>query len=343
MTPNDSKPTLPQQSEVPVLPAEQPPTTKPIRLLQRIHNQPTGLLRHKPTRKQKKLIIAASIFAGLIIACAAMVIWYTIQLTASGTDTSKYVLVSIAPGTTPTKIGEQLQSQSVIRSSFAFDIYTRLSNQRDNLQAGTYRLSSSESTQTIVEHLVKGDIDGFSLTFYPGATLVQDKKVLLDAGYSAANIDSAFAATYNSPLFADKPASSNLEGYIFGQTYKFNAGATVPEILERTFAEYYNALTTDTNIIAGMKTQGLNLYQGITLASIIQKEMTSPSGLEPTSDQRQVAQVFYSRLADDMTLGSDVTFQYAAIIMSQPVLLSIHHTIRAFTLVCLLDPFQTLV
>lgn len=318
MTFNEQKKPLPQPIEVPLPPAGQPPTTEPVRLLQRIHNQPTGLLRHKPTRKQKKLIIAGSILAAIIIACVSIFIWYTIQLTAPSTDSSKYVLVNIAPGSTPTKIGEQLQSQSVIRSSFAFDVYTRLSNQRNNLQAGTYRLSPSESTPTIVEHLVKGDIDGFSLTFYPGATLAQDKKVLLEAGYSSASIDSAFAATYDSPLFADKPISASLEGYIFGQTYKFNAGATVSEILERTFAEYYSALTADTNIIAGMKAQGLNLYQGITLASIIQREMTSPSGLEPTNDQKQVAQVFYSRLASGMDLGSDVTFQYAAAQMGVP-------------------------
>jgi len=48
------------------------------------------------------------------------------------------------------------------------------------------------------------------------------------------------------------------------------------------------------------------LYQGITLASIIQREVSG------TKDQSQVAQVFYSRLAQGTPLGSDVTYQYAA-------------------------------
>ena len=52
---------------------------------------------------------------------------------------------------------------------------------------------------------------------------------------------------------------------------------------------------------------GFNLYQGIILASIVQKE-------EPhIENQKAVAQVFYNRLAKDMNLGSDPTYEYAAI------------------------------
>ena len=287
------------------------PSPELPKLYQPIHGQPTGLEPKKSFRK-KLFIIAGSIVAVLILLLVGIFIWYNVQLLAKGNDANKHILVTIPSGTSPTKIGELLQSQSVIRSSLAFDIYTRLTNKRNVLQAGTYRLSPSESTPTIIDHLVKGDIDGFTLTFYPGATLAQHKKVLLAAGYTESEINTAFAATYDSPLFEGKPASADLEGYIFGQTYKFNKGATVSDILKRTFSEFYDALTADTNIIAGIKNQGLTLYQGITLASIVQKEMASPSGLEPTVDQRQVAQVFYTRLAKGISLGSDVTFQYAA-------------------------------
>ena len=51
--------------------------------------------------------------------------------------------------------------------------------------------------------------------------------------------------------------------------------------------------------------QGLSLYEGITLASIIQREAIG-------GDEPQIAQVFYSRLSIGMELGSDVTYQYIA-------------------------------
>jgi UPF0755 protein len=57
--------------------------------------------------------------------------------------------------------------------------------------------------------------------------------------------------------------------------------------------------------VAKFKTRGLTLYQGITLASIVQRE--SGGG-----DEAQIASVFYNRLRIDMVLGSDVTYQYAA-------------------------------
>ena len=75
--------------------------------------------------------------------------------------------------------------------------------------------------------------------------------------------------------------------------------------MKRTFAEYYKVVQQE-KLVQGFARHNLNLYQGITLASIIQREASSPQ------DQKQVAQVFYSRLAIDMTLGSDVTYQYIA-------------------------------
>ena len=54
--------------------------------------------------------------------------------------------------------------------------------------------------------------------------------------------------------------------------------------------------------------QGLSLFEGITLASIVQKEAPSPAF---SSEQPTVAQVFLSRLEYGIRLGSDVTVSYA--------------------------------
>jgi UPF0755 protein len=182
------------------------------------------------------------------------------------------------------------------------------------MQAGTYRLSPAESTPQIVEHLVNGLVDEFSITFYPGATLVdntaaKDKydvtTVFKKAGYSEKEISSALAASYASPLFDGRPSGQGIEGYVYGQTYNFSTGVKVPDILNRTFEEFYSVVK-DNDLVQKFATHGLNLYQGITLASIVQREASDPT------DQKQVAQVFFSRLALDMVLGSDVTYQYIA-------------------------------
>jgi UPF0755 protein len=156
------------------------------------------------------------------------------------------------------------------------------------------------------------------VTFYPGATLniastendktPSHRQVLQKLGYSDDEIDEAFNASYVNDfpiLFADKPESADLEGYIYGQTYKVVSGSSVKQILQRTFAEYEKQIV-DNNLADEFKTQGLTMYQAITMASIVQREVPSEG------DQKQVAQIFLKRYREGGTLGSDVTYHYAA-------------------------------
>ncbi len=261
----------------------------------------------RPTKKN------AAIITAIVLAIGGF-LWYNLQLSPVGGDTGQLIKVKIVAGSSPQEIGISLKKSKVIRSVAAFNIYTRLSGRRNNLQAGVYRLSPSDSTRQIVSHLVNGSVDTFNITFYPGATVTdgtdaaESEKddvttMLLRAGYTQAEIDYALSAQYDSPLFAGKPAVMGLEGYIYGETYNFNAGASVSDILSRTFEEFYSEVEKD-NLVAKFASHGLNLYQGITMASIIQREVSNPE------DQKVVAQIFYSRLSEGMRLESDVTYQY---------------------------------
>jgi len=303
--PQPQRPTAPIQ-QPPLPPIAEAPTPLPIEKVE---------VAVKKVRKRKKLlIIIASILALGIIIASALWVYYQIQLSPADKNNTSKIEIDIAPATTPKGIAALLKDKGVIRDEQAFLWYTRLDGSQNNLQAGSYRLSPSETTPQIVDHLVQGIVDTFSITFYPGATLVDNKtkvenridvtSVLLKAGYSQAEITAGLTKTYDHPLLKDKPATADLEGYIFGETYQFNSGMTVEGILTRTFDEFYKYVVQD-NLVAAYKEKGLSLYQGITLASIIQRE----SGGD---DKAQIAQVFYTRLADKMPLGSDVTYQYIA-------------------------------
>ena len=288
----------------PLNPDVQPQQPAPISP-QPIEADTPGLSPKKPRSKKKLLLFVFLGFILLVLLLAGgAVALYMKGLSPVGTNKDEYVKVSIVSGTAPTTIGEILEDKGVIKSSRAFSIYTRITKTQNSLQAGTYRLSPSESTPDIVKHLTNGSVDTFSLTFLPGATLAEDKKVLLKAGFTEENIDAAFAKTYDSPLFAGKPASADLEGYVYGETYSFASDATVEDVLNRTFQQFYKAVQ-ENDLEAKYKTQGLTLYEGITLASIVQRESIG-------GDEAQIAQVFYKRLSVDMPLGSDVTYQYIA-------------------------------
>lgn len=253
------------------------------------------------------LILIIVISGFLVIAVGATVggvVWYQQQLTAVNSSEAERIKVTIASGMGPDDIARLLEEKNVIRSSTAFLWYTRWGGVQHKLQAGTYRISPSETLPQVVDHLVKGNVDSFDITFLPGATLAQNRQVLLNAGYSEAEVDNGLGATYDSPLFASKPASADLEGYIYGETYRFGGDATVEDILKHVFEVFYSVVE-DNNLVSGFAAQGLSLYEGITLASVIQREAIG-------GDEAQIAQVFFSRLAIGMALGSDVTYQYIA-------------------------------
>lgn len=286
---------------------------------QPINGTETGLKHPKRLDMSKVWTLLGGVAAGiLILVCLGLIIWYNILLSPIGNDKNELKKITVPAGSSSSQISKELEKEKIIRSATAFDVYVRLSGKNNVLKAGSYRLSPAESTPEIIEHFVKGSVDEFSITFYPGATLVDNsgksKKydvttVLKKAGFSETEISDGLSAKYDNPsyagLFAGKPASADLEGYVYGETYNFNVGASVHDILESTFKEFY-AVIQEEKLVSEFSKRGLNLYQGITLASIIQREADKPE------DQRQVAQVFYSRLNIGMTLGSDVTYQYIA-------------------------------
>jgi len=304
----------PAQPQPPVTPIAQPdmPPIAPTLPTMPIENQDKK--QHIRKRKKWFLIVAIIVALGIIAAATAWIL-YQVQLSPVDANNKDKVEVVIAGGSTPKEIAATLKDKEVIRNETAFLWYTRFEGVQNSLQAGTYRLSPSEPTAAIAAHLVKGAAaDTFSITFYPGATLVDTVSkpenrrdvttVLKNAGYSEKEISTALSRQYTHPLLQDKPASADLEGYIFGETYQFASGSTVEDILTKTFDEYYSYIEQN-NLVEAFKQRNLSLYQGITLASIIQRE----SGGD---DKPQIAQVFYTRLAMNMQLGSDVTYQYIA-------------------------------
>lgn len=278
-------------------------------------------------RYKKWLLLTLAI---IVSACLAMVGWYVLSLRPVASGGADKVRVTINQGALPLEIAQALEEKQVIRSANAFYLHTRIAGVSNKLQPGTFSLSPAESTPQIAQHLLTGNTEEYSVTFYPGAPLdiaakspngtPSHRQVLEKLGFEQAEIDEAFAADYSQDypiLFANKPTSADLEGYIYGQTYRVSSGASVKQILMRTFAEYETQIIAN-DLVAAFKRQDLNLFQGITLASIVQREVLAPSSTDPSSDQKQVAQVFFTRLNSGMMLGSDVTYHYAADKMGVP-------------------------
>ncbi len=273
------------------------------------HASGMSLQKGSGAKKHKLRYIIISIVAVLLLAVAGSIGWYVWATGPRSADQTRQEF-SIQSGETLSTIASHLESKQLIRSALAFELYAKLHNSGNVLQAGSYKLAPKQSVADIIADFKKGQDSVYNLLIPPGLTLKQlaDPSVkgsFADQGFSADEIKQAFAASYTSPLLKERPAGASLEGYIFPETFQVRTGDSLQSVLERAFNELYAKIEQD-GLTAKFTEHGLTLYQALTLASIVQKETSS------AASQPQVAQVFLSRLQAGMTLGSDVTFIYAA-------------------------------
>lgn len=279
--------------------------------------------RHQSVKADKphKLLVALLIVIILLAGAAAGAYYYYTQNLQpvftevdcndqenSTVDACKPVVFKIEPGASVNDVAVDLSNAGLIRNSIVFQIYFRLNYSGYTIKTGEYSLTKAMSMKQITDLIVDGKGgDVFTFTFNPGETVRDFKAKLAKVGYDGATIDEALQKTYEgsySWIFEGKPEEAGLEGYLYGETYEFYQNDTVETIIERMLTEMADVIE-ENGLKAKFEAQGLNLYQGITLASIVQKEANN------ATDQAKVAQVFYNRLTQGMSLGSDVTTQYA--------------------------------
>lgn len=265
---------------------------------------------HQRSRRQKVLIAVVTIF--LVLALAAVVVRrvYYDSLQPVSND-SATVQVNIPKGAGVNQIASVLQQQHLIKSVWAFKLYIHNQDASSVLQAGTYQLRPSMSVYQLVSIISHGKVMTNLVTILPGQTVAEVRQTLLKAGYSTQEADAALnPANYSDvPVLVDKPATASLEGFLYPDSYQKDSSTSAQDLVRESLNEMQQHLTTGLRNAYGA--QGLSAYQGLILASMVEKEAALPA------DQAQVAQVFLSRLHQNMTLGSDVTAFYGASLAGQ--------------------------
>lgn len=260
-------------------------------------------------KKRWLLRIMLIIVSFLVLLFVAILGWYYYMLQPLDSQASRQTVV-VESGMRPQTIAALLSEKQIIRNSFAFEVYVFLNGHSSTLRAGSYQLSAAQSVPDIVDELLGGRDDVLNVIIVPGMTLKKladpaVKNSLAAQGFSQSEIAEAFAATYVSPVLADRPTGASLEGYIFPDTYQIRRQDGLKSLVQKAIDELYGHIQSE-GMTEKFATHGLTIYQAVTLASLVQLEVT------PAADQRQVAQVFFKRLAEGISLGSDVTFVYAA-------------------------------
>lgn len=268
---------------------------------------------HQTARRWKRIWLVVAIVLVVAGVGSALGVRYAYNQNLRPLSASqKAIQVTIPSGATVNDIAGILHDKGVIRASWAFEWYVRTNALRDRLQAGTYSLRANQSVPDIASVLTNGAVETDLVTILPGQRLDQVRTMLIhNAGFSEADVDKALDPTlYTShPALADKPVNASLEGYLYPDSYQKTSTTTPEDIIRASLDEMQKHLTP--SLRAAIVKQGLTIHEGVTLASIIEQEVSK------SADKPIVAQVFLSRLRQHMALGSDVTAFYGAILAGE--------------------------
>ncbi|MET9823924.1 endolytic transglycosylase MltG [Streptomyces sp. NPDC006349] len=136
--------------------------------------------------------------------------------------------------------------------------------------------------------------EGWRATQVYGAV---DKVLALPAGTTKKSLAKA-------DLKLPNDAEGNPEGYLFPATYPLGENPT-PEKLLTAMVDTANKKFTGAPVAAGAQRNALNVYQAVTIASIVQAEAAAKE------DMGKVARVVFNRLERGMPLQMDSTINYA--------------------------------
>lgn len=257
----------------------------------------------KASRTQKLL---ASLITIAVAGGFGMVIWYLIGLTPANRQAAGPVSFRISQGQSAPDIAAGLSKAGIIRSQTVFLWYVTLRGLRADLQAGNYDLSPASSVPDIANILSHGKVSVNRLVVPEGVTVAQIKKLAAAKGISNQDFDAAIAGPFDNDILGSRPpGDTSLEGYLFPDSYELTKPVR-PQALIRDMLNNFKAKANQAGLVKAFSSQGLTLHQGLTLASIVEKEAAKDS------DRSLIASVFYNRLKIGMPLGSDVTVLYAA-------------------------------
>lgn len=221
--------------------------------------------------------------------------------------------VVIPAGSSISAIGDILRRAGVIDNETVFELYVRVGGHRA-LEAGTYRIPSGWSMAQVVGMLENPPLPPqVKVTVPEGYTdlqiaqLMQQKQLFPAADYTAAEA----LPSWNQDFLAGRLAGAGLQGFLFPDTYTFLPGATPQVVISAQLARFGQKVPAD--LRARAATNGVNFYQALTLASIIEREA------KLDVDRSWIAAVYYNRLRKGMPLEVDATVLYAEGRTSGPV------------------------
>ncbi|SLM27919.1 Putative aminodeoxychorismate lyase (modular protein) [Desulfamplus magnetovallimortis] len=218
-------------------------------------------------------------------------------------------LFIIKPGESLQHMAKRLEERGLITNRHLFRLLAMVRGNAKKIQAGEYKISSTETPEVILKKFVEGKVHLHRITIPEGLTVKEIAEIVEKAGFGNR---ADFIRQASDPLFIARigifinenkdKLSLSMEGYLFPDTYFFPAGATHKEIMATMISRFKEIFKPAW--FERCKKLGFSPHEIVILASIIEKE-TGADHERPI-----ISSVFHNRLKRNMRLQSDPTVIY---------------------------------
>lgn len=244
--------------------------------------------------------------------------WYNSAI-YSKTNISEVVEFEVKEGESFTAILSTLESEKIIQSKLAVQIYMELEKLNPVIRSGKYSLQGEYSVDDLISTFGRGvqkaskfvTIKEAQMSEKTGQVLAQEL-----AEFTKFNIEEFNQIVFNPDnitfkseiaafLNTHKPAGQPLRGFLYPDTYRFDEGMTTQEVIEMMLTNLITKFN-ENNLqdLIGKNQQIPDLYSAITLASIVEKESSAKD------NKQDIAAVFTNRIREGISLGSDATINF---------------------------------
>jgi UPF0755 protein len=216
-------------------------------------------------------------------------------------------VVMIPPGSGPRVLAKLLASNGVVSGEQAFYEHLHWFRRDKKTRAGEYEFDGPMNPDAVIDKLVRGEVKLYRFTVPEGLRADEIAPIVGATGLCPAADFLALSRDAGSPKRFNVPGPS-MEGYLFPDTYAVTRGAGCPGIMQTMVSRFQKAWTGAQ--AQRLPTVKLNEREGVTLASIVEKETGQ------AQERQRISCVFHNRLKRGIPLGTDPTVIYSVLLLN---------------------------
>lgn len=242
---------------------------------------------------------ARAVLTAFLVGLAALAVWLARSLSDPWPGPGGRVVFVVEKGQSVRGVAAGLEKQGVVPDAAAVTLAYDLFWSSESLKAGEYEFVFPLRPKDAVFKILRGRIYLHPVTIPEGLTVDETGAILrgrVRGSFAAAALNTSLVSGWD-------PSASDLEGYLFPDTYHIPAEASADEVVSGMAAQFRKVFTAEWEARAAAL--GMSVRQVVTLASLIEKETARPE------ERPLVSAVFHNRLRLGMKLDCDPTIIYA--------------------------------